>query len=206
MKNKVKPDPALSAHYRTINGVDEDIVRRCFWKEMKQQHPEEDLDIPALEKKLDDIITEGLPIWKERHAEEEKQKKKQEKTDKIKRLLHMKYHSLVSRKVRETGLLLEYHIDHFFTPTAKPDILLVCRYPELRNPKVSFFVAFKDSESGKVIPKAVEAFLSLIPHAEENPTMLRERAGKYDVCVSTHRHIRRLLAEYLGSKILNEPL
>ena len=82
MKNKVKPDPALSAHYRIINGVDEDIVRRCFWKEMKQQHPEEDIDIPALEKKLDDIITEVLPIWEERLAEEEKQKKKQEKTTK----------------------------------------------------------------------------------------------------------------------------
>lgn len=206
MKNKVKPDPALSAHYRIINGVDEDIVRRCFWKEMKQQHPEEDLDIPALKKKLDDIITEGLPIWEERLAEEEKQKKKQEKTDKMKRLLHMKYHSLVARKIRETGLLLEYHIDHFFTPTAKPDILLVCRYPELRNPKVSFFVAFKDCESGMVIPKAVEAFLSLIPHAEENPALLKERAGKYDVCVSTYRNIRRLLIEYQKSRPLIDSL
>ena len=46
---------------------------------MKQKYPESDLDIPALEKKLDDIIAEGLPIWQERHAEEEKRKKEQEK-------------------------------------------------------------------------------------------------------------------------------
>lgn len=203
---KVKPEPSLSAHYRIINGVDEDIVRRCFWKEMKQQHPEADLDIPNLGRMLDNIIAEGLPIWEERHAEEEKRKEKQEKTDKIKRLLHIKYKSLVSRKSKETGLLLEYHIDHFFTPTAKPDILLVCRYPELRNPKISFFVAFKDSESGTVIPKAVEAFLSLIPHAEENPALLNERAEKYDVCVSTRRHIRRLLTDYLNSRLQKESL
>lgn len=206
MKNKEKPDPALSAHYRIINGVDEDIVRRCFWKELKQKYPESNLDIPALGKKLDAIIAESLPIWQERHAEEEKRKKEQEKTDKIKRLLHMKYKSLVSRKIKETGLLLEYHICPFFTPSAKPDILLVCRYPELRNPKVSFFVAFKDSESSTVIPKTVEAFLSLIPHAEENPALLSERADKYDVCVSTRRHIRRLLTEYQNSKSQKDSL
>lgn len=61
MKNKVKPDPALSAHYRIINGVDEDIVRRCFWKEMKQQHPEEDLDIPALEKSWTISLLKACP-------------------------------------------------------------------------------------------------------------------------------------------------
>ena len=206
MKNKEKPDPALSAHYRIINGVDEDIVRRCFWKELKQKYPESGLDIPALEKKLDDIIAEGLPIWQERHAEEEKRKKEQEKTDKKKRLLHIKYKSLVSRKSKETGLLLEYQIHPFFTPTANPDILLVCRYPELRNPKVSFFVAFKDCESGTFIPKAVEAFLSLVPHAEENPALLSERADKYYVCVSTRRHIGRLLTEYQNRKSQKDSL